>query len=121
MRRATSAQTSPGMPRRGYRIGELIVGDPWDTQHSSPLADPGLDVRPGDVILAVNGQRVDAETGPLQLLVNQADQEVLLTLAPRTPKGGERRQSADGRTGDDGSTTIDDKQVESKGAEHCAR
>ncbi|MBX3015141.1 MAG: PDZ domain-containing protein [Caldilineaceae bacterium] len=67
----------------GYRIGELIIGDPWDIKSTSPLAAPGVDIQPGDLLLAINGQRLDAETGPAQLLVNQAGQEVLLTLASR--------------------------------------
>ncbi len=67
----------------GYRIGKLVIGDPWDAQSNSPLAAPGIDIRPDDLLLAINGQRLDAETSPAQLLVNQAGQEVLLTLAPR--------------------------------------
>ena len=67
----------------GYRIGELVVGDPWDTKNTSPLAAPGIDVRPGDLLLAINGQRLDEQTSPAHLLVNQAGQEVLLTFAPR--------------------------------------
>ena len=67
----------------GYRIEQLVLGDPWDSRTNSPLAAPGVDVRPGDVIIAVNGQPLDEHTGPAQLLVNQAGQEVLLTLAPR--------------------------------------
>jgi tricorn protease len=71
----------------GYRVGELLLGDPWDVAANSPLAAPGVDVKPGDVIVAINGQSVDAEVGPAQLLVNQAGQEVLLTLLAR-PKAG---------------------------------
>ncbi len=67
----------------GYRVGEILVGDPWDMSASSPLAAPGVDVQPGDLLLAVNGQRVDAETSPALLLVNQADEDVLLTFAAR--------------------------------------
>ena len=67
----------------GYRVEQLVLGDPWDMQANSPLADPGVDVKPGDVLLAVNGQPLDAATGPAQLLVNQAGHDVLLTLAPR--------------------------------------
>jgi tricorn protease len=76
----------------GYRVGELLLGDAWDSSANSPLAAPGVDVKPGDVIVAVNGQTVDAETSPAQLLVNQAGQEVLLTLQARpkaTPNGPE--------------------------------
>ena len=65
----------------GYRVDELVLGDAWDAKTNSPLAAPGVNVGPGDVIVAVNGQTLDADTGPSQLLVNQAGNEVLLTLA----------------------------------------
>lgn len=67
----------------GYRVGEILEGDPWDEKNTSPLAGPGVDVKPGDLLLAINGQRLDEETGPSQLLVNQAGNEVLLTFAKR--------------------------------------
>ncbi|HXF64343.1 MAG TPA: S41 family peptidase [Caldilineaceae bacterium] len=67
----------------GYRVGELILGDPWDADSNSPLAAPGVDIRPGDVIVAINGQPLNREVGPAQMLVNQAGHEVLLTLLPR--------------------------------------
>lgn len=70
----------------GYQVGEVIEGDPWNPYATSPLRGPGIDVQPGDVLVAVNGQPVDAELSPAQLLVNQAGQEVLLTFAPRPPK-----------------------------------
>src|SRR5215210_3908823 len=55
----------------------------------SPLNRPGLDVQVGDVVLAVNGQPVGGAVTPGEWLVNQADQEILLTIqrgddAPRT-------------------------------------
>ncbi len=68
---------------QGYRIKNIVVGDSWEEEGSSPLAGPGVDVSEGDVLLGINGQRLDAETSPAQLLVNQAGNEVLLTLAPR--------------------------------------
>jgi tricorn protease len=67
----------------GYRLGELVLGDPWKSNASTPLAGAGLDIQPGDVLIAINGQRLSAQVGPAQLLVNQAGQEVLLTLAAR--------------------------------------
>ena len=71
----------------GYRLGEILIGDPWNRRATSPLAAPGVDVRPGDVLLAINGQRLNEQIGPAQLLMNLAGHEVLLTLAPR-PKPG---------------------------------
>ena len=64
----------------GYRLDHFIHGDPWDAQAHSPLAAPGVDVRPGDVLVAVNGQAVSERISPAQLLVNQAGEEVMLTI-----------------------------------------
>lgn len=75
---------------QGYRVGELVLGDPWDMHSNSPLAAPGVDIRPGDVIVAINGQPLSQEVGPAQLLVNQAGHEVLLTLLPR-PDAGKKK------------------------------
>ena len=72
----------------GYRVGPIIVGDSWDLNSTSPLAAPGIDVEPGDLLLAINGQRLDEQTPPAQLLVSQAGQDILLTFAPRLPSSG---------------------------------
>lgn len=71
----------------GYCVGELVLGDPWDVHSNSPLAAAGVDIRPGDVIVAINGQRLSQAIGPAQLLVNQAGHEVLLTLLARAEDG----------------------------------
>ncbi|GAA3446831.1 S41 family peptidase [Planomonospora venezuelensis] len=70
-----------------YRIRRIVDGDRWDPDATSPLNRLGLDVRPGDTILAVNGQPVGLATSPGERLVNQADQEVQLTIG----RDGERR------------------------------
>ncbi|GGL29738.1 S41 family peptidase [Planomonospora parontospora] len=70
-----------------HRITRIVDGDRWDPEATSPLNRLGVDVRPGDAILAVNGQSVNAATGPAEHLVNQADEEVQLTVA----RGEERR------------------------------
>ncbi len=67
----------------GYRVEELLIGDPWQPSSSSPLAAPGVDVHPGDLLIAINGQTLDAQTSPAHLLVNQAGQDILLTFAAR--------------------------------------
>lgn len=66
--------------KKGYRIDRILQGDSWDPSVSSPLAQPGLNVREGDVILAVNGNAVDQQTSVHQLLVNQAGKEVRLKI-----------------------------------------
>jgi len=43
-----------------FRIKKIITGAPWDTEVRSPLAKPGINVKEGDYILAVNGRSLDS-------------------------------------------------------------
>jgi tricorn protease len=64
----------------GYRIGQVLEGDPWSADHTSPFNRPGVDVRAGDEVLAIGGTPVSREASPPQLLVNQAEQEIQVTV-----------------------------------------
>ncbi|HVB26250.1 MAG TPA: PDZ domain-containing protein [Ktedonobacteraceae bacterium] len=63
-----------------YRITRIIQGDTSNEQATSPLTSPGLNIAVGDAVLMVNGQRVGPAISPQQLLVNQARNEVQLTI-----------------------------------------
>jgi tricorn protease len=63
-----------------YHIAHIVHGDPSNKEATSPLTSPGLNVSVGDAILAINGQRVGAKRHPQELLVNQANCEVQLTI-----------------------------------------
>jgi tricorn protease len=65
-----------------YRVERVVQGDGWDENGGSPLARPGIQIVPGDRIVAVGGRRVGRDLPPQALLVNQADAELLLTIAP---------------------------------------
>lgn len=67
----------------GYRVARLVQGDPWDEDASSPMRRPGLNIAPGDILLAVNGRRLSADFSPQQALVNHADEDVQLVFAGR--------------------------------------
>ncbi|HLQ10914.1 MAG TPA: PDZ domain-containing protein, partial [Ktedonobacteraceae bacterium] len=69
-----------------YRIAHIVIGDPSDNRVTSPLTSPGLNVNEGDAVLAINGQRVGANRSPQELLVNQANNEVQLTIEDATTK-----------------------------------
>lgn len=68
-----------------YRVEHIVVGDPWNEKASSPLQRLGANVRVGDLLLAVGGQRVSCHRSPQELLVNQSDCEVNLTFAGAEP------------------------------------
>jgi tricorn protease len=65
---------------KAYLIRQVVRGDGWDPDTTSPLNAPGVDVRQGDYVLAINGQPVGPDATPAQRLVNQAGNEVLLTV-----------------------------------------
>jgi len=69
-----------------YRIDRIIEGDPSDSNATSPLTSPGLNIHVGDAVLAINGQRVGPERSSQELLVNQAGNEVQLTIEDATTK-----------------------------------
>ena len=66
--------------KKGYRIDRIIKGDSWNKEASSPLSQPGLNIKAGDVILAVNGIPVDQQVSVHELLVNQSNREVRLKI-----------------------------------------
>jgi tricorn protease len=63
-----------------YRITRILRGDPWNREIDSPLAEPGVDVKEGDLLVAIGGRALSAGVGPGALLVNQAGRDVVLSI-----------------------------------------
>jgi len=63
-----------------YRVAHVTRGDTWDPETTSPLNGPGINLEVGDYVLAINGQPLGPDVTPAQRLVNQAGNEVLLTV-----------------------------------------
>ncbi|MCW2538539.1 MAG: tri [Frankiales bacterium] len=70
-------------------VTRVVPGDNSSRDARSPLTAPGVDVRAGDVIVAVNGRSVPA-AGPAELLLGTADKPVELT----TLRAGQLRSVA---------------------------
>jgi tricorn protease len=84
------ARLSPDREAGGYRVEHIFQADPDLPETLSPLARRGIEVREGDVILAINGTPVLEVIQPGILLRNQAGKQVHLTV--RGQAGGETRQ-----------------------------
>jgi len=67
--------------RKRWIVKRIPRGDSWAPRASSPLAAPGLELREGDELLAVDGRALSAKVSPAMCLVNQSTREVRLTVA----------------------------------------
>jgi tricorn protease len=73
-----------------YRIATIYPGDNTRDDYRSPLSQPGLAVKAGDYVLAINGVELRAPTDPDSLLqLADDDTTVDLTVAD-TPTGAPR-------------------------------
>lgn len=63
-----------------YILKHIVQGAPGEAKANSPLSGPGANVRDGDILLAINGRRLERAVTPYEVLVHQAGQEVLLTV-----------------------------------------
>jgi tricorn protease len=76
----------------GWQITRIVQGDVWDEKADSPLNAPGINVKAGDRLLAVNGRRLHPNFSPQMALVDLAGQEILLTIASSTTQGEDKDQ-----------------------------
>ncbi len=74
-----------------YRIAKIYDGAPWDAEVRSPLLEPGLKVKVGDYLLAVNGVPVDVKEDPWAALDGLAGKDVMLTVNDTPTMSGARR------------------------------
>lgn len=65
----------------GYRITRILPGWGWLENLISPLVAPGVGVREGDVVTAIDGLALSAAVNPYAALVDKAGKVVELTLA----------------------------------------
>jgi tricorn protease len=66
---------------KAYTIAKIYRGDSWNRDIDSPLAEPGLQIREGDHLLAIGGRVLGRELTPDEMLVNGAGREVSLSIA----------------------------------------
>jgi tricorn protease len=74
-----------------YRIKTIITGAPWDTEVKSPLDQPGVNVKEGDYILAVNGVPMDISKDPWAAFEGLAGKTIELTVNSKPTMDGARK------------------------------
>ena len=73
-----------------YRFKKIYGGLNWNPRLRSPLTEPGVNVKTGEYLLAVNGQEVSAAEDIYMYFENTAGKIVELTVGPNPTLAGSR-------------------------------
>jgi tricorn protease len=71
-----------------YRFKKIYAGENWDQQNRSPLTEPGVAVKEGDYLIAVNGRPLRTPQNPYELFVNTVNENVTLTVNAKPSEDG---------------------------------
>ena len=63
-----------------YRVKKIYSGLNWNPDITAPLTQPGIDVKEGEYLLAVNGISLDAKTNIYSLFQNTAGVQTKITV-----------------------------------------
>lgn len=72
-----------------YRIAKIYEGAPWDVDARGPLSQPGVNIKEGEYLLAVNGVPLDATKDPWAAFQNLAGKTVAIKVSAQ-PKIDDR-------------------------------
>jgi tricorn protease-like protein/C-terminal processing protease CtpA/Prc len=74
-----------------YRIKGICEGAPWDVDARNPLREPGVGVKEGHYLLAVNGVPVDTTKDPWAAFVGLAGRTITITVSEKPELDDEAR------------------------------
>jgi tricorn protease len=75
-------------PNGMYRIKKIYPGENWHANTRSPLTEPGVNVKEGDYLLAVNGRALRMPQNPYELFTNTVNETVTLTVNSKPSEDG---------------------------------
>lgn len=73
-----------------YQFAGIVPGVSWDPEYRSPLTEPGVDVKDGDWLIAIDGVEVKYPTNVYAHLVDKAGAMVTLTVNAKPSSEGSR-------------------------------
>jgi len=74
-----------------YRFAKIFNGENWNPDLRAPLTQPGVNVKVGDYLLAVNGVDVRPPAEVHKFLENTADKQIRIKVGP-SPDGSNSRE-----------------------------
>jgi tricorn protease len=75
-----------------YRIAKVYNGENWNPGLQAPLTQPGVNVKAGDYILAVNGRELHSADNIFSFFQETANKQVVLKVGP-DPEGKDSREA----------------------------
>jgi tricorn protease len=73
-----------------YRIVKIFAGENWDDAWRSPLTEPGVDVKEGSFLLAIDGRDLTTKDNAYRLLEGKGGKLVSLLVGDKPVKEGAR-------------------------------
>lgn len=73
-----------------YRFARIYSGENWDPDLRAPLTEPGVDVKSGEYLLAVNGRELHDTDNIYSFFLDTADKQVTIKIGPN-PDGTDSR------------------------------
>jgi tricorn protease len=65
-----------------YQFARIFAGENWNPKLQAPLTQPGVNVRAGEFLLAVNGQDLGGDDDVFRLFQATAGKQTVLTVGP---------------------------------------
>ena len=73
-----------------YRFSKIYSGENWNPQLQAPLTQPGVNVKAGEYLLAVNGRELTSRDNIYRYFVGTAGQQTVLRVGPNADGRGAR-------------------------------
>jgi tricorn protease len=74
-----------------YQIARVFAGENWNPKLQAPLTQPGVNVKAGEFLLAVNGQELRGDDDVYRLFLATAGKQTAITVGPHANGTGSRQ------------------------------
>ncbi len=74
-----------------YQFARVLRGENWNPKLQAPLTQPGVDVKEGDYLIAVDGQDLRSTDEIYRHFLNRAGKQTVLTVNAKPDGGGSRQ------------------------------
>jgi tricorn protease len=74
-----------------YQFARILSGENWNPWLQAPLTQPGVNVRAGEFLLAINGEKLRGDDDVFRLFQGTAEKQTVITVGPKANGSGARQ------------------------------